>query len=226
VDDYVNVTGFSNTANNIYSANITAIAAGKMTIGGTDGDVIVDEAAGNTITITKWESYRAPYYGRQLIETIENTSAGEFDFNNIPSGFNRLIIMGQIRGDVSSTAEAIYIFMNSDTTVSNYYCQDILGNATSTTASESAAPIISYAPAGNSPSGAYGNVFITIEDYAGANTKMATNIETGPRASNDLRVALRVVESALTAAITRVRIQTDNDPTDQLVGTLRLYGEL
>jgi len=56
----VKVTGFTgNTANNIFTAVITALTAGKMTIGGIDGDVIVDDAAGESVTITKWVSRRA-----------------------------------------------------------------------------------------------------------------------------------------------------------------------
>lgn len=59
VGDNVRVTGFTgNTANNITSARITALTASKMTIGGTDGDVIVDDAAGESVTITKWVSRR------------------------------------------------------------------------------------------------------------------------------------------------------------------------
>jgi hypothetical protein len=58
-DDTVFVSGFTgNTANNIFSATITVLTAGKMTIGGTDGDVIVDDAAGESVTITKWVSRR------------------------------------------------------------------------------------------------------------------------------------------------------------------------
>jgi hypothetical protein len=57
VGDYVNVSGFTgDVANNIFSAEITALTAGKMTIGGTDGNVIVDDAAGETVVISKWES--------------------------------------------------------------------------------------------------------------------------------------------------------------------------
>lgn len=60
----VNVTGFTgDTANNIYSGVITSVTAGKITIGGTDGDVIVDDAAGESVTITAWESRRADYGG-------------------------------------------------------------------------------------------------------------------------------------------------------------------
>lgn len=59
VGDRVKVSGFTgNVANNIFVGVITALTAGKMTIGGTDGDVIVDDAAGESVTITKWESRR------------------------------------------------------------------------------------------------------------------------------------------------------------------------
>lgn len=56
----VKVSGFTGSvANNIYSGVVTAVTAGKLTIGGTDGDVIVDDAAGESVTITQWESVRS-----------------------------------------------------------------------------------------------------------------------------------------------------------------------
>ena len=56
----VKVSGFNgNVANNIMSGVITALTAAKMTIGGTDGDVIVDDAAGESVTITQWDSRRS-----------------------------------------------------------------------------------------------------------------------------------------------------------------------
>ena len=59
VGDRVRVYGFTgNVANNILSGVITALTTGKMTIGGTDGDVIVDDAAGESVTIAKWFSRR------------------------------------------------------------------------------------------------------------------------------------------------------------------------
>lgn len=103
VNNYVHVVGFTgNVVNNIYSAKITALTAGKMTIGGTDGDVIVDDAAGESVTITKWVSRRTPlptgtdggvvhlayvtpdaggpaaasYAGRALNTTVSNTISG------------------------------------------------------------------------------------------------------------------------------------------------------
>jgi hypothetical protein len=59
VGDRVRITGFTgNVANNIVAAVVTALTAGKMTIGGADGDVIVDDAAGESVTIAKWFSRR------------------------------------------------------------------------------------------------------------------------------------------------------------------------
>lgn len=58
--DQVRIQGFTgNVVNNLFSARITALTAGKMTFGGTDGDVIVDDAAGESVTVTKWVSRRA-----------------------------------------------------------------------------------------------------------------------------------------------------------------------
>jgi hypothetical protein len=51
VGQEVMVRGFTTEANNISTGIITALTASKMTIGGTDGDGIADEAAGDTVTI-------------------------------------------------------------------------------------------------------------------------------------------------------------------------------
>ena len=60
----VKVTGFTgNTANNILSGVVTGVTAGKLTIGGADGDVIVDDAAGESVTITQWDSKRTTVQG-------------------------------------------------------------------------------------------------------------------------------------------------------------------
>jgi hypothetical protein len=70
----IRVEGFTgNAANNIYCGVLTAVAAGKLTIGGTDGDVIVDDAAGESVTITQWEAARAT--ADELAGTLRNTSS-------------------------------------------------------------------------------------------------------------------------------------------------------
>lgn len=59
VGDRVTVIGFAAGANNLQVGIVTAVTAGKLTIGGTDGDAIVDEAAGPAVTIAKWVTKRA-----------------------------------------------------------------------------------------------------------------------------------------------------------------------
>lgn len=67
VGDRVTVSGFTNAVNNIVVGVITALTAGKMTLGGVDGDVIVTESAGATVSIAKWVS-------RQVsLKEIQNT---------------------------------------------------------------------------------------------------------------------------------------------------------
>ena len=57
VNDRVRVSGFTgNVANNILVGTITALTTDKMTIGGTDGDVIVTDAEGESVTIAKWKT--------------------------------------------------------------------------------------------------------------------------------------------------------------------------
>lgn len=55
----VRVQGFTgNVVNNIIFGIITALTAAKMTIGGAEGNVIVDDAAGESVTIAKWNTRR------------------------------------------------------------------------------------------------------------------------------------------------------------------------
>lgn len=70
----VKVSGFTgNVANNITSGVVTSVAAGKIIIGGTDGDVIVTDAAGESVTITQWDSKRST---AQDVADLAGVSAG------------------------------------------------------------------------------------------------------------------------------------------------------
>lgn len=57
--DRVQVAGFTgDVANNILVGTVDTAAAGKLTILAPEGDVIVDDAAGESVTITKWVTRR------------------------------------------------------------------------------------------------------------------------------------------------------------------------
>lgn len=76
VNDRVRVKGFTgDTANNLFVGVVTALTTGKMTIGGTDGDVIVDDAAGESVTIAKWVSRRAAFGAPAPSPVVTDASA-------------------------------------------------------------------------------------------------------------------------------------------------------
>ena len=97
VGDRVRVTGFTgNVANNIVTGKITALTASKMTIGGTDGDVIVDDAAGESVTIAKWTTRRA------LLSEIGIGGGGAYD---IRGGFSSVPTSSQILDTIPIVTE-------------------------------------------------------------------------------------------------------------------------
>lgn len=55
----VQVSGFTESGNNLYSGTITQVTTNKIIIGGSDGATIVDEAEGGSVEISLWESRRA-----------------------------------------------------------------------------------------------------------------------------------------------------------------------
>lgn len=58
VGDRVKVEGFTSSVNNLFFGVIASVAAGKITIEAPEGDNILDEAAGDSVTITKWTTRR------------------------------------------------------------------------------------------------------------------------------------------------------------------------
>lgn len=87
VGDRINVKGFTgDLANNILIGVVTEVVAGSLTIGGTDGDVIVDDAAGETVTITKWVSRRVPLSeivpaGGTTDQALVKMSGSDYDYD-------------------------------------------------------------------------------------------------------------------------------------------------
>lgn len=227
--DHVKVVGFTgDTANNIFTCEITDLAPGKMTIGGTDGDVIVDDAAGEMVTISKWVTRRAPRYGKVLLQEITLTSGapGTFDFNNIPQTFSRLIIQGKIKSNTSASNDNVLIAFNGDTTATNYFHQRFAAFNGGSLLSEAQSNLI-LACAGETAYEGSSRAEIKIEDYAESSSrKMAEGRYSVWVSSTSIGTGQFALGSEVTAPITRIRLFTDNDPAEQLYGTLRLYGEL
>lgn len=161
-----------------------------------------------------------------LLARIENLSAGEYDFDLIPAGFRRLVIEGQVRGDVSDIRDGLEIFFNSDLTTSNYHRQASHGDNGNNSSTEDSNPGIATCPAASSPADAYGHVRIVVEDYAGSNRKAAMATYVAYIDTNRIVSGVSgVVWSSDTSAIGRIRIRANGHPTDQILGVLSLYGE-
>lgn len=166
-----------------------------------------------------------------LLETITNVTAGEFDFGPgqaggvIATGYKRWIIEGEMRGDVAATSDGLRLFFNNDTTAGNYYYQANRGNNTSSTATEGNIPYCGNVPANTSLADTY-NVFrMVIENPDGTNIKQAmTTFNANYTTANMMIGDVGTIWNVATA-LSRIQIQTDNHATDQLFGTLRLYGE-
>lgn len=111
VGDRVRVQGFTgDTANNIVSGVITALTTAKMTIGGTDGDVIVDDAAGESVTISKWESRRADandVRGPRVVQIGVTDPAGSAITTGDGKAF--LVIPAELNGWLLTDAQAAVV---------------------------------------------------------------------------------------------------------------------
>lgn len=182
--------------------------------------------AADTTMSSNGTNKRAFLAGPYLIQTITNSSPGEFNFSSIPAGFRRLIIRGEMRGDVAATTDTIRLFFNGDTTIANYESQQITNTDTASSFSKADNPFSGVAPAASAPANSYGSFEYVIEGYAGGNLKSARLLYGLYYGADAQRHGLiRIQHNSLTAAITQVQIRTDNHPTDQLLGTLSLYGE-
>lgn len=121
----IKVSGFTgNVANNITSGVVTSVAAGKIIVGGTDGDVIVTDAAGESVTITQWDSMRSTAQdiaGLASAVTIKDegtnltTALSSIDFvgagvTATTSGANVTVtIPGSVGREILSAARTYYV---------------------------------------------------------------------------------------------------------------------
>ena len=168
--------------------------------------------------------------GPVLIEEIELAAGGEFDFASIPSQYTRLKIVGKIRSTASVVTDTPLLIMNTETTQANYKTQSVHAWSTSPGSGWNAgASTMGFCAGATQTAGVHGDINITVEQYASAayGTKTATFEYASLVATGNIQYGTGVVYcTTITTAINRLRIRTDNDPTDQLTGVLRLYGEM
>lgn len=183
-----------------------------------DGDTF-SLRGGNGIT-TEMVGNSARFHSSWDYEEILGAS-GAFDvtLSSIPlfdSSVKSIEIEVVLRGTVSAINEGCYIFFNNDTTVSNYYRQNLSASAGGANTVEDASPtIFSVIPANSSPANSF---FIGVIKISVVNStdyrKIATVHGSGQYDTADMRINAGGVFWNNTSAITRIQIRTDNHPTD------------
>ena len=162
--------------------------------------------------------------GMTLVETLTDPGDGQFDFDNIPSTGNRIIVLGEIRSTETSPADGLVVFFNADGTQTNYDRQNNVGNNGTDSNVESNGSIIGSCPGASATAGSHCQFKLTMENYAGSSLQNAYARISFRLVSANITVGqVSVVHRTATAALTRLRILSDNFGTDDLTGTLRLY---
>lgn len=102
--DRVGSEGFTgDTANNIFVGTIETLTASKMIIASPEGDVLIDDAEGESVTIWKWESNRLTL---QEVVDLVGSSAYDFGFNfEATPGADALLGRVQIGRDITLPAD-------------------------------------------------------------------------------------------------------------------------
>lgn len=161
---------------------------------------------------------------KTLLETIENTSGGSFDFQSIPAGWSRIIISGYVRSVAANTGEAVDIALNNDTTATNYHNQYHAADNGSGADTDIANNTLGISAAGNSPTGAHASISIIIEGYDKAKVQNVQSRLDSLRAAGHVYTAKNAIhwEDGGSTAVTRVTISSASGMT----GVLRLYGEM
>ena len=164
-------------------------------------------------------------FTKTLITEIDLTVAGEFDFT-LPTGYDNMWIEGQVLSTSGITYDVGMLYFNEELVDANYRSQLNDGDAGTSGTPGAATPRIFSTSAGGSPANSITNLRIEIPRYEEVGyKKSALSSYTASYGAAALFNGNSFVESQITAAITRVRLRTDNNPTDQLTGNLKLYGE-
>lgn len=165
---------------------------------------------------------------RIVLDYIDNLStAGEFNFATIPTGYNfkNLYVRLRVRGDKSAILDALKIFFNADTAAGHYHSQSMYAADSAYDDPELSSSQIGVCSADNSPVGSYAVVEIAIPDYE--DTNYLKHAITDFSAYYDTDAAAKgqsVVTWDYPTPITQIQIRSDGHSTDKLFGEAWLLG--
>lgn len=150
------------------------------------------------------------------------SSDGNFDVSSISQDYDNLELVLKLRMTVSDVGDQNYIYLNNDTTNTNYdhhFYQTYSGGQAGFFGDS---PTIFNGPAATSPTNAWGFSTAIIRDYTAAIEKIVDFRSYYHRDSNVLMQRYGMVVWLSTSAINRITIQPDGYSTDKLLSGSRL----
>lgn len=167
-----------------------------------------------------------------LLNNTELSSSGAFDIDlsTITDGLNcvHLRIYALLRSSATTNNDVVYLFLNNDTTITNYYRQRYLGVSNNPVSDFVNTPQIAVVNGNMAETNNFSFVNITIFDYRNTTKEKIIEIEFGQYESTTVgRAGTTLLQWQNTASINRVQIRTDNHPTDLFVmgSEIWVYGE-
>lgn len=223
--------------------SIVTDSPATLSLGLTDGGVNGTKLTDSTVSLSKLASGVAgrvigydgsgnPIALQLQVTTIEEpiwrlvhheilVATGEFDLDLAAmsdySAALELEIMLVASSDVAANRDGAYIICNTDTTLTNYYSQDITANAAVISTGWANDPTIGFTP-GSTGLDSWGTMVIRIPNFRDTSKLKSILVNySSPRSSTIITEGQNTVVWSNSAAINRIRLRPDGFGTDEFI---------
>ena len=147
-----------------------------------------------------------------VIDEEINTSTAQFDHSSISAADGDLVVIGNLRSDVSSHIEELGLQFNNDSTDGNYARQRMTGHNNSVKgAYASASNAVSHAAGANADANGFSGFVAQIVNFSdGANDRSAITLGGGHMSDSDQQLAIMSLRRNNTEAIDRIGVVARN----------------
>ena len=156
-----------------------------------------------------------------VIDETINTGAAQFDHSSISAADGDLVIIGNLRSDVTSNLEEVSIRFNNDTG-GNYLRQRInASNGTNLGAYADTSPVIAHGAGANADADSFSGLLVQIPNFSdGSNDRNALTLGGGHFSDSDQILGLYHTRWNNTTAINRVAVYGKNASSGFLANSM------
>jgi len=200
--------------------------ASKLAVG-TDGHVLTADSA--QATGIKWAAASAGGTPLSIIAPVSifdttNSGSAAFDSGAIAADGITLEVLFALRSSAAVTTDGMAIFLNNDTTLTNYF-EEYHVNSHTTNSSQGVNSPITDVVGNSAPANYFTYGKILIPFYADTDKNKSFEVftfeHTGAAATSQMH-SKTTVHWANTAAVNQIYIRTDNHPTDTFIAASRV----